>query len=152
MVMDPFAAALDFDSASDQDTEATLTKNGVAHSLEASGGNVICIDAQDDTDATLGKRKAPGAQPRLVKRRKRNYEDDRYLKLSITKHEDGAAITCVFLPYRKNDQLAIPLLPQYEADWGGAKFGGKKWLVISSQTQWLQMVFRTVVRKKQDRE
>ena len=76
MVLDPFAAALDINSDSDLEAEATLTKNGVAHSLEASGGNVICIDAQDDTDATLGKRNAPGAQPRLVKRRKRNYEDD----------------------------------------------------------------------------
>ena len=62
MVMDPFAAALAFDSVSDEDTEATPTTNGVAHSLEASGGNVICIDAEDDTAATLGKRKAPGAQ------------------------------------------------------------------------------------------
>ena len=48
---------------------------------------------------------------------------------------------------KKNSEVeAIPLWPQYTASWRTAQFQEQKWLVVSSQTRWLQLLVTASVR------
>ena len=84
--------------------------------------------------------------------RQRVHDDGMDLMLTATAEADAPDIKCVFVPrlqkkLKKNSEVeAIPLWPQYTALWRTAQFKEQKWLVVSSQTRWLQLLVTASVR------
>ena len=143
----------------DSDSDATLTMgeapsaSGVVDRMD-NGGTPTAV-----TPANKGKRPLTmtGAQPRGRKVAKRDNDDDKLLRLTKIEQSDGADVKCIFLQRKTNKrkqdkQDAIPLLPQYKAAWGTADFGTHRWLVISPQEEWVQIMMRLCLYKKRRTE
>ena len=73
---------------------------------------------------------------------------DAIIKMNKLNQTNGADIKCVFLPGKKetDEQHAIPLLPQFAAQWRDADFGQRSWLVVSTQSRWMQLLIKTQLR------
>jgi len=166
-----FADALAADLDDDLSSEATLTMNGETPSLDASDAHSVgdSDDLSDEAEteasqavtqannkaasATKGKRKlssrkASGSQPSLGKKFRREINHAALMKMNILDQANGADIKCLFIPGKKakDGQHAIPLLPQFDAQWRGADFGKRTWLVISTQSRWVQLLMKTQLR------
>jgi hypothetical protein len=166
-----FADALAADLDDDLGSEATLTMNGETPSLDASDAHSVgdSDDLSDEAEteasqavtqannkaasATKGKRKlssrkASGSQPSLGKKFRREINHAALMKMNILDQANGADIKCLFIPGKKakDGQHAIPLLPQFDAQWRDADFGKRTWLVISTQSRWVQLLMKTQLR------
>ena len=166
-----FADALAADLDDDLSSEATLTMNGETPSLDASDAHSVgdSDDLSDEAEteasqavtqannkaasATKGKRKlssrkASGSQPSLGKKFRREINHAALMKMNILDQANGADIKCLFIPGKKakDGQHAIPLLPQFDAQWRDADFGTRTWLVISTQSRWVQLLMKTQLR------
>ena len=166
MPYDPFAALCE-----------AAELGGVACSLDAADApDIIVLDGQQDstfpgTDGGASeavatqkkntaspenprKRKQPKAAAKTAARRK--YDADKHLKLTPLPPQDGAHIKTVFVPIPPKKKtrtastdasFALALWPQFGADWSGADFGDRTWLVLSSQSPWFSQMIRTAIPK-----
>ena len=166
-----FADALAADLDDELGSEATLTMNGETPSLDASDAHSVgdSDDLSDEAEteasqavtqanniaasATKGKRKlsprqASGAQQRRATKHRRVLNHAALMKMNTLDQANGADIKCLFIPGKKakDGQHAIPLLPQFDAQWRDADFGTRTWLVISTQSRWVQLLMKTQLR------
>ena len=132
---DPFADALGSDSDGEHDTTGT----DVARSPDGKTGdttaNVVIPpptrlsetesqkpqrDAKSESQHDLDK--APSDQGKKRKRlsAQRKTNPELRLKLTHMTASPGKEIRCVFVPRAKGEQEAIPLWPQYRAQWKSA--------------------------------
>lgn len=66
------------------------------------------------------------------------------LKLQAVKECNGSAIRCIFVPRNQGKQEAIPLWPQYKAQWKDANFKSATWLAVSNLSRWVQQVIKVI--------
>ena len=94
------------------------------------------------------KRELSAIRSKCAKMHKRGCTPGAIIKMNKVNQTNGADVKCVFLPGKKgtDEQLAIPLLPQFAAQWRDADFGQRSWLVVSTQSRWMQLLIKTQLR------
>jgi len=144
-------SVIDIDDLSEEDGHTAKLE---VSSLPAAGiGEPAAVTQTKNkaASATQGKRKlssskASGPQPIGAKKAKRGINPDTAFKLTIVNQTNGADIKCVFIPRLKGEQEAIPLLPQFGAKWRDVDFVQRTWLVISTQSRWVQVLMKAQLR------
>ena len=94
------------------------------------------------------KRELSAIRSKCAKMHKRGCTPGAMIKMKKVNQTNGADVKCVFLHGKKgtDEQLAIPLLPQFAAQWRDADFGQRSWLVVSTQSRWMQLLIKTQLR------
>ena len=81
------------------------------------------------------------------KNSRRKMDPTLQLKLTPVQAANGSDIRCIFVPQKKDGLEAIPLWPQFKADWRGARLGETTWLSVSTQSRWVYLMVNAITPK-----
>ena len=172
-MLDPFADAL----GDDIDSDFVSTGSDVALSPDGNTVQIVIDCEEPDLDKieeaamqgvessaeepTLPESSAQGrAKPKVApqpkkrgllaaqqKNSRRKMDPTLQLKLTPVQAANGSDIRCIFVPQKKDGLEAIPLWPQFKADWRGARLGETTWLSVSTQSRWVYLMVNAITPK-----